>query len=102
MQVKNNSFIFVFKSRTKMKIYQLVDVDCEPVGLLKVEVPLNGSYDERQELLDKMDDTVDAVCKDEYQTDFDGADELIDTISEKLAEFGYQAERFYFEIIDMV
>jgi hypothetical protein len=85
-----------------MKVYQLLDVDSEPVGLLKVEVPLTGSYDERQKLLDNIDTAVQAICQNEYQTDFEGADELIDTIAEKLGELGYEAERFYVEEIYMV
>jgi hypothetical protein len=85
-----------------MKVYQLLDVDSEPVGLLKVEVPLTGSYEERQKLQDNMDIAVQAICQNEYQTDFEGADELIDTIAEKLGELGYEAERFYLEVIYMV
>lgn len=85
-----------------MKIYQLLDVDSEPVGLLKVDVPLNGSYDERQKLQDNMETAVAVICQNEYQTDFVGADELIDTIANKLGELGYEAERFYFEEIYMV
>lgn len=85
-----------------MKVYQLLDVDSEPVGLLKVEVPLTGSYEERQKLQDNMDIAVQAICQNEYQTDFEGADELIDTIAKKLGELGYEAERFYLEVIYMV
>lgn len=85
-----------------MRIFQLLDVDAEHVGLLKVEVPLTGTYEERQKLLDNMETAVTAISQNEYQTDFDGADELIETIANKLGELGYEAERFYLEEIYMV
>ena len=84
-----------------MKVYQLLDVD-EPWGLLKVEVPLNGSYEERKKLIDGMDVAVQAVAQNEYQKDdLVGADEMINDIAQKLGELGYEAERFYLDEINM-
>jgi len=85
-----------------MKIFQLLDGDYEHVGLLKVEVPLTASHEERQKLESNMNVAVQAVSQNEYQIDFENEDELINTIANKLGELGYEAERFYVEEINMI
>lgn len=86
-----------------MRIFEMLDVDYEPWGLIKVDVPLTGSYEERQKLESNMDVAVQAISQNEYQRDdYMGADDLLNGICEKLNELGYEAERFYLEQINMI
>lgn len=86
-----------------MKIFQMLDVDYEPWGLIKVEVPSTTSEKEREILEITMCTIVQSVSQNEYQCDdYISSDELFDRICGKLNMLGYESERFFVEKINMV
>lgn len=92
-----------------MRIFEMLDVDYEPWGLIKVDILPNGEtidekwYNKRNELKYKMDVAVQSVSQIEYtKDDYVSADELLNRICEELGKLGYHAERFYLEQINMI
>ena len=81
------------------KIYQLLDVDFEPLGLLKVKSRFAETTEGEMELAVKKS------AEDGYQDelgDWGDANELIDLIISNLSSKGYDAERVFVENINMI
>jgi len=83
-------------------IFELLDVDKEPIGLIKVEVPLTGAYSEREKLLENLVRNVINISQTRYSEEFIGVDELIETICGDLNDLGYDAHSYRVQQINLV